>query len=115
MNLKDIFKKANIKTPIGEISDGHHTFNELYHHRTILFACILNQNPEISWKSKLHHDLTMFDGYFIAGIKTPKGDFTYHQELKYWEDFRVPELDRGVEFDGHSSEDVVRLLDLGDN
>ena len=66
----------------GEISDGYHTFNELYYHRMLLFSIICNQNKEIAWKSKLHDDGTMFDDYFIVGITTPKGDFTYHYELK---------------------------------
>ena len=45
----------------GELSDGYHSFNELYHHRMILFSIICNQNKEISWKSKYHEDGTMFD------------------------------------------------------
>lgn len=35
-----------------EISDGHHTFGELYRHRIILFCTLCNLLPEISWKSK---------------------------------------------------------------
>ena len=31
---------------IGELSDGYHTFNELYHHRAILFSVICNTYPE---------------------------------------------------------------------
>ena len=33
------------------ISDGSHTFGELYHHRAILFAVICNTYKENSWKS----------------------------------------------------------------
>ena len=40
----------------GEFSDGHHTINELYHHRTILFAVLCSKNQNIAWKSKKHHD-----------------------------------------------------------
>ena len=35
-----------------EISDGHHTFSELYRHRIVLFCTLCNLLPEISWKSK---------------------------------------------------------------
>ena len=35
-----------------EISDGHHTFGDLYRHRIILFYALCNLLPEISWKSK---------------------------------------------------------------
>lgn len=57
---------------MGEISDGYHTFNELYHHRAVLFSVICNANKEIAWKSKAHADGTMFDGMFIVGINTRK-------------------------------------------
>ena len=36
------------------ISDGSHTFGELYHHRAILFAVICNTYKENSWKSWKH-------------------------------------------------------------
>ncbi|MDY6154053.1 MAG: hypothetical protein SPI06_11665 [Terrisporobacter sp.] len=38
------------------ISDGSHTFGELYHHRAILFAVICNTYKENSWK---HEDNTI--------------------------------------------------------
>lgn len=30
---------------MGEVSDGYHTFNELYYHRAVLFAVICNEHP----------------------------------------------------------------------
>lgn len=44
---------------MGEFSDGYHTFNELYHHRAVLFSVVCNQNPLCAWKAKKHHDGTM--------------------------------------------------------
>lgn len=41
------------------ISDGSHTFGELYHHRAILFAVICNTYKENSWKSWKHEDNTI--------------------------------------------------------
>lgn len=58
---------------IGDLSDGYHTFNELYHHRALLFATICNLNPDKAWKSMKHHDGTMYDGMFIVGIETTLG------------------------------------------
>ncbi len=98
-------KKENAQDK-GEISDGYHTFNELYDHRMILFSVICNQNPEISWKSKKHHDGTMFDNYFIVGIDTPGGQATYHYHMENWEHFKVKELEKAPEWDGHTSHDV---------
>lgn len=77
----------------GELSDGYHSFNELYYHRMILFSIICNQNKTISWKSKLHDDGTMFENYFIVGINTPDGQFTYHYHIDHWDKFDVIELE----------------------
>ncbi|MNE68419.1 hypothetical protein D3C80_1640800 [compost metagenome] len=96
----------------GLISDGYHTFNELYHHRMILFSVICNQNKELSWKSKLHADGTMYDNYFIVGVRTKEGDYTYHYHLDNWDYFDVEELEFAPEWDGHKPEDIMRLLSL---
>lgn len=96
----------------GDISDGSHTFAELYHHRMILFSVICDQNREIAWKSWLHDDGTMFDNYFVVGIKTPTGDFTYHYHKDFWFMFDVEELERAPKWDGHEAKDVNRLTSL---
>ena len=31
---------------MGDVSDGYHTFNELYHHRAVLFANICNGSSQ---------------------------------------------------------------------
>ena len=78
----------------GNTSDGYHTFNELYHHRAILFAVICNANKDKAWKSKKHSDGTMYDGMFIVGINTPHGDYTYHYDIEpYWNLFDVKTLE----------------------
>jgi len=97
---------------IGEVSDGYHTFNELYYHRMILFAVICNKHKEKAWKSKLHHDGTMYDNYFIVGVTTPEGDYTYHYHMDSWEVFEVKELEFAPEWDGHKPDDITRLLTL---
>jgi hypothetical protein len=88
--------------------DGYHTFDELYHHRTVLFAVICNRWS--GWKSALHADGTMYEGYFIVGIDTPKGQATYHCEKKYWELFNVPILDRAPEWDGHTPAEAIERI-----
>lgn len=96
----------------GELSDGSHTFDELYYHRMILFAVICNQNKDKAWKSMLHHDGTMYDDYFIVGIETPKGQFSYHYHVDHWFKFSVPTLNKAPEWDGHTASDVIRLLSI---
>lgn len=95
-----------------DISDGYHTFKELYYQRMILFAVICNTYKDKAWKSKLHEDETMFDDYFIVGINTPEGNYTYHYELEYWDKFDCKELDKAPKWDGHTEEDVTRLFSL---
>ena len=95
----------------GEISDGYHTFNELYHHRAILFSVICNQFPHLAWKSKLHDTGDMYDGMFIVGISTPMGQATYHYDIDpYWDEFDVKELDRAPKWDGHTPNDAIERI-----
>ena len=98
-----------------EISDGSHTFGELYHHRAILSATIFNVNRDVAWKSKRHDDGEMIKGFFIVGIETPEGQFTYHYPLEYWSYFKVKKMNYAPVWDGHSSDDVGRLLSLINN
>jgi len=96
----------------GDTSDGYHTFDELYYHRMMLFAVICNAYSDIAWKSKLHHDGRMYEHYFIVGISTPKGDYTYHYHVDHWDMFGVKELELAPEWDGHKPEDITRLLSI---
>ena len=97
----------------GMISDGSHTFNELYHHRMILFAVILKNHLDKAWKSKKHKDGTMYENYFIVGIDTPYGQYSYHYHMENWGYFaEVQELETAPEWDGHKPDDVIRLLSL---
>ncbi len=96
------------------LSDGVHTFGELYDHRAKLFSVICNLFHDISWKSKFHDDGSMFEGYFIVGIDTPKGQATYHYGLCYWDLFDVVELERAPKYDGHTSNQAIeRIQSLG--
>lgn len=96
----------------GEISDGHH----IYHQRAILFATIVNQNKDKAWKSFKHSDgKYCFDSngeWFIVGVDTPQGSYTYHYAKEYWDMFDCQELECGKEWDWHTEEDVTRLLSL---
>lgn len=99
---------------IGELSDGYHTFNGLYYQRMVLFAALVNAFNDKAWKSWRHEDgKPCFDGgWFIVGIDTPKGSYTYHYEDKYWNWFECEELPTAKHWDGHTEKDVTRLLTL---
>lgn len=115
---KEKFILANDKaTKVGEISDGYHTFDELYEHRCVLFLHLLKALHRISndgWWSRKHHDGTEFPGWVIAGAFLGEEDkaITYHLPEKW-----IPTLmkyainiEPAPEWDGHTSADVLNRL-----
>ena len=96
------------------LDDEHHSMDELYEHRAALNFALMKAYPDMSWISKLHDDGTMFDDYFVCGMKLPTGDITYHYSLKYWKLLTdvvgIKVLDKAPKWDGYSSEDVVDRL-----
>lgn len=103
------------ETGTGDISDGSHTFKELYDHRAKLFSVICADHKDRAWKSRLHDDGTMFKGMFIVGIDTPIGQASYHYFVdRHWDLFDVKELERAPEFDGYTpAESIARICSLG--
>ena len=97
-----------------EISDGYHTFGELYEHRITLFIALCKRyERDISvWRSKLHSDGTSFDGWFVLGIDKREGrQITYHLPIEKWEETNFAEdLNKAPEFDGHKAQDVLNRL-----
>lgn len=100
----------------GDLSDGNHTFNDLYHQRCILFATLVNLFPEISWKTKRHDDGELCFGgkNFLVCIDTPAGPYSYHYPMEDWDKFECQEIEQAKPFDGHTDKDVERLFSLVD-
>lgn len=113
----DCFAREVIKTiqaaDVEKMSDGYHTFADLYEQRLILSAALAKNNPH-AWKSKRHEDgsVPFGGGWFIMGFDTDEGCYTYHYELKDWDLFQCEELDKGKPWDGHTAKDVRRLLSI---
>lgn len=95
-----------------QVTDGYHTFDELYYHRMKLFALICHMNKDVAWKSWLHHDGTMFDGSFIVGVQTSEGQYSYHYNAEHFDTFEVRELEKAPTYDGHQPSDIGRLDSL---
>jgi hypothetical protein len=105
--------KAAIYVPgdTGEVSDGYHTFNELYEHRHALFLAVGRLTSLHAWKSWTHSDGKGIEGWFLAGIDLPTGTITYHLPERLWDSMPfAEELDSAPEWDGHTSSDVVNRL-----
>lgn len=99
------------------ISDGYHTFGELYAHRYQLFLALCAALtclpvPCQPWRSVLHADGTMFDDSFIMGVTLPTGQLiTYHLPLRHWELTNFAETcEMAPPWDGHTSDDVLQAL-----
>lgn len=114
INLDEVSELIELIRPVpvtGATSDGYHTFDELYHHRAVLFSVIVAMFRGLSWKSLHHHDGTMYDGMFIVGIDTPAGPATYHYDVEpYWDMFPCEVLDRAPEWDGHTPDDAIERI-----
>lgn len=115
---------------VGDISDGYHTFNELYKHRIELFITVCRlvrtlyvleetypfngpypKDTYPVWKSRTHSDGSVWNGWFLLGINyTPGTQMTYHLPDSYWDLCPFEELDKAPDFDGHTSEDVLERL-----
>lgn len=104
--------KITIEVPEpGKISDGFHTFDQLYAHRILLFIALMKSHKDISWKSRLHNDGTGFVGWFIGGMSLPNGQITYHIPDQFWNLLNnINTLEKSPEWDGHTSDDVLKRL-----
>jgi hypothetical protein len=114
----------------GQVSDGYHTFDELYEFRKMYNAALFNEwakdgfqdrmygtwvdrpkyNVHKSWK---HYDgeLCFGGGWFIVSAMLPSGLISNHYEAKDWDLFKIPEVEKALfEFDGHTGKDVLERL-----
>lgn len=99
-------KKFNIVG--GDLSDGYHTFDELYEHRCLLFLNLcLQDKTNAFWKPD-------FEGWFCLYWESPSGQISYHIPNKF-----IPLVENKITrdenhvWDKHVSSDVIfRLTDL---
>lgn len=101
-----------------KISDGFHTFDELYEHRCVLYIALcrilVNALGELAgvWKSEKHSDGTIWNGWFLLGIFSKAGyQITYHLPTSKWNDCSFAKVvDQAPPFDGHTPADVLSRL-----
>lgn len=111
---------------VGELSDGTHTFNELYDFRMIYNALLFNEwylRDVFEYRYQVHKSWKHEDGqycfgsnkeWFIVSAMLPTGLISNHYPAKYWDLFQIPEYEKALFlYDGHTSQDVFnRLKDL---
>lgn len=104
------------------VSDGYHTFEELYDHRHTLYIALARQmakrgtsSPLVVWRSVCHSDgkLAFGGGWFVLGIGVDPGEqITYHLPLDLWDQTGFANtLPRAPEFDGHTATDVLSRIE----
>lgn len=90
----------------GELSDGYHTFNELYSHRHFLLIAFLREFGGF-WVKDHIQDWDLL-GTYLWGKQ-----ITYHVPSKFrhlYERKLTPVMNENYEFDGHTSGDVLARL-----
>lgn len=101
------------------ISDGYHTFGELYEFRKVFNAALFNE-----WASQkkynVHKSIRHNDGkycfdsggeWFIVVADLPTGQISNHYQIKDWDLFKCRATDRALlPFDGHTAADVLKRL-----
>lgn len=101
----------------GNVSDGYHTFNELYRYRMLYNAALLNMMAKFNTyniiKSKKHSDgePCFGGGWFVVMATLPTGQISNHYEMKYWDLFNIKEADMAYAFDGHTPEMAADRLE----
>lgn len=119
---------AEVDCP-GDVSDGYHTFNELYRYRMLynaaLFKAIrlwhmssLSGDGDAfalrTGKSKRHHDGTepFGGGWFVVWVTLPDGSVIFnHYRMEYWNLFSADEHDTAPEWDGSTPEQEADMLE----
>lgn len=117
----------------GELSDGYHTFDELYEHRNQLFISLCKSQhyiwhaehwdndtktsdiPSPVYKTRVHFDgESSPDGYFVLMLDWGNGrpkQMSYHLPDRLWNTLDwCPVIDKVRDFDCHTSADVLKRL-----
>jgi len=104
-------------TDTSQISDGYHTFAELYEHRHSLCLALMRALPGRCWFSRRHNDGELCFGsgeWFIIGCDLSEEEsVTYHLPICLYPVAQATgalELDRGKPWDGHTATDVTQRL-----
>jgi hypothetical protein len=89
-----------------KVSDGYHTFEELYDHRVLLYIKLACHVPyPTAWKPH-------YPGWPVLFIETPAGQISYHFPEKF-----LPLVEENIQrddnhvWDGHTSVDVLTRLE----
>lgn len=100
-----------------QISDGWHTFDELYEFRKMYNALLFNEWAALGLY-KVHKSLKHFDGeycfgggWFIVVAELPTGQISNHYKVGDWHLFDIPSAEKAlIQYDGHDAADVLHRM-----
>lgn len=116
---------------IENLTDGYHTFKELYECRLMYNAVLFNEwanqllpaegygnalfnvNKYDVHKSWRHNngEECFGGGWFVVCAMLPTGQITQHYKAEYWNLFKIPETPFAkFEYDEHTTEDTLKRL-----
>jgi hypothetical protein len=95
------------------VSDGCHTFGDMYRVRSLLFIALMRQFPAQSFRSLRHCDGSARDGQFLAGTVLPTGkQVSVHMREEFWPLLHgMPTPDLAPQWDGHGNQDALNRLE----
>lgn len=116
LDLQELWKFLMQHTE--NVSDGYHTFSELYEFRKMYNALLFNEWYK-QGKYQVHKSWRHYDGkkcfdndnWFIVSAMLPTGQISNHYKKEDWDLFQVEETPKALfEFDGHTSKDVLERM-----
>lgn len=101
--------EKTFKIKDGDISDGYHTFDELYEHRNLLF---INLFKRVGGNQSCYWVAEHYPGWDLLVIDSKEGQMSYHVPIQlrpcYEKRDRLELSQHG--YDGHTPADVVERL-----
>jgi hypothetical protein len=101
----------------GVVSDGYHTFDELYRFRmlynALAFRALVFEPSAMPHKSRFHSDgePCFGGGWFIVVAYLHGKQISNHYEEADWDLFDIEERIRADKWDGHTPEDVAQRIE----
>ena len=129
IGIRSIYGLDPIKITPNGVSDGFHTFSELYYYRMLYNSNAVNFLTYIKKhnvkgfadfdviKSKKHFggEPCYGGGWFIVVIKTPWGQISNHYKLEHWHMFNCRAVKQSWKWDGHTmKESTERMIKLNE-
>lgn len=115
--IEVLAKSKNLKT--SKLSDGYHSFCDLYDHRNYLFILLcrmFKDNAGVIWRTRKDKNGKFQKDWFILGLEyispdeTKINQITYHLPMTLWKKCRFAMTIEKSLWDGHTSADIIKLL-----